>query len=68
VVIFPLSSDSNGATQLRPSDGFTYSYTIADTPGAGAASYSWQYKSFLPGNSPNLRFLTPFVQAVEIKR
>lgn len=66
VRVFPnTGNDGDGAVQLRQSDGQTWAFSVADTPGAGAASYSLQYQS---AGSPNVKCLSPYIQAAEIKR
>ena len=65
VRVFPLSGDLDASSQYRQSDGHTYSFTAADTPGAGAASYSFQYRA---ADSSLLKCRSPVLQVAEIKR
>lgn len=63
--VWPVTADSDGAFQLRQSDGQTVTPTISHEPGAGTITYRYQYKK---GDSVNIKCLSPTMQAIEVKR
>lgn len=63
--IWPVTADTDGASQYRQSDSATVCCNVIDTPAAGTYTYKLQYKG---AGSVNLKVLSPVIMTVEVKR